>query len=139
MGKHKQLEHVAKQLEHNFLSSMNYVEGDYTLRRLYEIAQVSGVESLSIDIMKATISQEVFRTKEILDSIKIFKKILSSLLDAEHLSLSDIESSVIDVRIDVERSLRSKNPAFPYIECKVDITEKEGTHYTERVKETVKW
>ena len=102
MPKFKLLKSIAHNLAHSYLSLMNYIDWDYTVERIFQIAKTQRLPEVSIDMLNQTIRPEAFVISPILLSLDYWRKSLVGLLAAEHMCLEHVWTVVIRISFDLD-------------------------------------
>lgn len=138
MPKFKVLKSVAHNLAHSYLSLMNYIDDEYTVERIFQIAKIERLEEIKIDVLKEVIEPPPFATKQIMLSLTYLKKNLISLLESEHMTLEHIESCSITIRFDlnnIKKSDKVPDLELPTYSCLSEIVDINGKHHSASVVE----
>lgn len=139
MPRMKMLKSIAHNVAHSYLSLMNYIDGEYTVERLFQIAKESKQTEISIDILQQSIKPLVYETKNIKTSLIYLKNSLESLLSSEKIPLVNIQSAIIRISFDLQQTKLSSNVSgleLPKYKCISEIIDVNGRIYT---KEVVEW
>ncbi len=133
------LKSIAHNTAHSYLSLMNYIDGDYTVERIFKIAKRSEQTSIEIDILNKTIEPQVFSTPQIKVSLDYLIDTFVSLLSSEEIPLDYIQSAKIKINFDLQETKQSRDVPgleFPKYKCVSEIIDRNGKSYS---KEVVEW
>jgi hypothetical protein len=139
MPRMKMLKSIAHNVAHSYLSLMNYIDGEYTVERLFQIAKESKQTIIVIDILIRSIEPQIYVVSEIEKSLIYLEKTFDSLIKAEEITREHILSAVITIEFDLEKTQISKTVPdleLPKYECMSEIIDSTGKVYR---KEVVEW
>jgi hypothetical protein len=139
MPRMKMLKSIAHNVAHSYLSLMNYIDGEYTVERLFQIAKESMQTNIIIDILQQSIEPSVYATPQIKISLTYLKDAFERLLDSEKISFDSIQSAKIRVGFDLKGTKISSNVPdleLPKYKCESEIIDLNGKVYK---KEVVEW
>ena len=139
MPRMKILKSIAHNVAHSYLSLMNYIDGEYTVERLFQLAKESKQTNIVIDILMRTIEPQIYVIPEIEKSLIYLEKTFDSLIKAEKITREHILSAVITIEFDLEKTQISKavpELELPQYECMSEIIDSTGKIYR---KEVVEW
>ncbi|MGV8981140.1 hypothetical protein [Clostridium sp.] len=139
MPRMKMLKSIAHNVAHSYLSLMNYIDGEYTIERLFQTAKKSKQTNIVIDILQKSIEPPVYATPQIKLSLIYLEDTFKSLLNSEEIPLKNIKSATIRISFDLEGTKISHN--VPNLElskykCESEIMDLDGKIYR---KEVVEW
>lgn len=97
MPRLKMLKSIAHNVAHSYLSLMNYIDGEYTVERLFQIAKKSKQTYIVIDILHQSIEPPIYSTPEIEISLVYLKKSFQNLLGSESIPENSIQSARIKI------------------------------------------
>lgn len=139
MPRMKMLKSIAHNVAHSYLSLMNYIDGEYTVERLFQIAKESKQTSIVIDILQQSIEPPIYSKTNIKLSLIYLKNSLESLLSSEKITLDNIQSAKIKIYFNLKETKLSSNVPnleLPKYKCESEIIDINGNIYT---KEVVEW
>lgn len=139
MPRMKMLKSIAHNVAHSYLSLMNYIDGEYTVERLYQIAKESKQTNIVIDILQKSIEPPVYATPQIKLSLIYLEDTFKSQLNSEEIPLKNIKYATIRISFDLEGTKISRNE--PNLElskykCEPEIMDLNGNIYK---KDVVEW
>ncbi len=138
MPKLKVLKSVAHNLAHSYLSLMNYIDGEYTAERLFQIAKDSGENQIHIDVLNKIIRPEIYNTPEIQKSLIYMEKSFDSLINPEKITRDYIKSVEIRIAFHLDQTRPSKTVEgleLPSYDCVSEITDINGKVHSKSVVE----
>jgi len=139
MPRMKMLKSIAHNVEHSYLSLMNYIDGDYTVERLFQLAKESKQTNIEINILQKSIEPVIYETPSIKLSLVYLEETLRKLLQSEGIELINIQSAKIRISFDLEGTKLSPNVPnleLPKYACESEIIYANGKIYK---KEIVEW
>lgn len=139
MPRMKMLKSIAHNVAHSYLSLMDYINGDYTVERLFQIAKDTKQTNIVINIIQKLIEPSVYSTPEINISLDYLYNTFDRLLSSENIPLSSIKSAEIRINFDLEGTKMSLNvPELELLKykCVSEIVDISGKIYS---KEVVEW
>ncbi|MFT5874599.1 MAG: hypothetical protein ACI8WT_003569 [Clostridium sp.] len=97
MPRMKMLKSIAHNVAHSYLSLMNYIDGEYTVERLYQIAKESNQTNIVIDILRRSIEPAIYVIPEIEKSLLYLEKTqISKTVPELELPKYECMSEIID-------------------------------------------
>ena len=138
MPKLKVLKSVAHNLAHSYLSLMNYIDNEYTVERLFQIAKNSGENQIYIDVLNKVIRPEIYNTPEIQKSLIYMEKSFDSLINPEKITRDHIKSVEIKITFHLDQTRPSetvKGLELPSYDCISEITDINGKVHSKSVVE----
>ncbi|MHB8130080.1 MAG: hypothetical protein ACYDEX_13890 [Mobilitalea sp.] len=140
MPRMKMLKSIAHNAAHSYLSLMNYINGEYTVDRLFQVAKESRETNIVIDILQQSIEPSIYLTTEIKLSLIYLKNSLESLLSSEKIPLDNILSAKIRINFNLEEETKLSSNVqgleLPKYKCESEIIDINGKVYK---KEVIEW
>lgn len=137
MSKLKVLKSIAHNVAHSYLSLMGYIDENYIVEFIFQIAKEQNEPNVRIDILKMKIEPEEFRIPTILESLEYLKDTLERLLVSDHLSFADIDNAEIVIEFDLNKTQMSRHTdlELPTYKCISEIKDINGKKHEAKVVE----
>lgn len=142
MAKYKTLKSIAHNTAHSYLSLMNYIQGNYVVEYIFQLAKDNKSPYVKIDILNKAIEPVIFGISPILESLQYLNNSFFSLLSAEHLGREHIKSASIKIEFDLNSIKKSEsNPQLelPSYKCISSIEDINGKVHEANVVEWWKY
>ncbi len=134
----KSLKSVGHNLAHSYLSMMNYLDGNFVVEHIFNIAKDTNKTNITIDVINMKIEPEAYNIPVLRLSLNYLRKQFVQLLESEKLTLEHINSIYIFIDFDLSKTSVSKtapNLELPSYNCNVEITDFNYKNYKASVVE----
>lgn len=121
--KYKNLKSVAHSLGHSFMSLMNHDGDNYINEKLFIIAQKTGKNKISIDLLKEIIEPSDYQTPSISGSVNRYHNYFNKDLESQKCSIEHIKEVKIKIIFDLYKTSTSNHTGLdlPSYVCSVEI------------------